>query len=34
MPMNIESYEEGGVEKALPLIYGFLKGYEGVVIPE
>ena len=34
MPMNIESYEDGGVEKALPLIYGFLKGYEGVVIPE
>ena len=34
MPMNIESYEAGGTEKALPLIYGFLRGYEGVMIPE
>ena len=33
MPMNIESFGEGGVEKALPLIYGFLRGYEGVMIP-
>ena len=31
--MNIESFGEGGVEKALPLIYGFLRGYEGVMIP-
>jgi phosphomannomutase len=34
MPMNIESNGEGGIERALPLIYAFLRKYEGVVIPE
>lgn len=33
MPMNIESYEEGGIDKLMPLIRGFLRGYEGVMIP-
>ena len=33
MPMNIESYEEGGIDKVMPLVRGFLRGYEGVMLP-
>ena len=33
MPLNIESSQEGGSDKALRLIYDFLGAYEDVVIP-
>lgn len=34
MPLNIESTDEGGIDTVLPMIYEFLRQYEGVVIPE
>lgn len=33
MPLNIESKEEGGIDKVLPMIFDFISKYEGVVIP-
>ena len=34
MPLNIESDEEGGIDKVLPMICGFLEGFEGAVLPK
>ena len=34
MPLNIESDMEGGTEKALDAVRGFMKGYKGISEPE
>ena len=34
MPLNVESSDEGGVSAALDRIYGFLKGFDKIEIPE
>ena len=34
LPLNIESDEEGGVARVMPMIYEFLSRYEGVVLPQ
>lgn len=34
MPLNVESDAEGGTDKVLPVIYGFLREFDGVVLPE
>ena len=34
MPLNIESDTAGGCDKVLPLIYDFLRGFDGIKVPE